>query len=115
MKRYIKELICLILQLVMFYLFPLCAGPTDAMGMVVIILVTTWMFAMMVGMFSKNKIKYIYPIVVALLFIPSVFIHYNETALVHAIWYLVDAYAGLLWGMFVKWLSHLLNKKQQVK
>lgn len=113
MKRYIKELICLILQLVMFYIFPLCTGPTDAIGMVVIILVATWALAMVVGMFSTNKIKYLYPIAIALLFIPSVFIYYDYTAFAHAIWYLVDAYVGLLWGMFAKWLSHLLNKKKK--
>lgn len=115
MKRYIKELICLALQLIMFYLFPLFAGPTDAMGMVVIILVTTWLFAMIVGMLSKNKIKYLYPIIVAILFIPSVFIHYNSSALIHSIWYLVDAFAGLLWGMLVCHLSRLLNKKATSK
>mgnify|MGYP003398363102 CR=1 FL=1 len=40
MKRYIKEIIILTIQLFMFYIFPLFAGPTDAMGMVVLILLS---------------------------------------------------------------------------
>ena len=111
MKKYIKELICLFLQLVMFYIFPLCAGPTDAMGMVVIILGTTLLFAMVLGTFSRNKVKYLYPIVVSILFLPSVFIYYNETALIHAIWYLVDSYIGLMFGTFIAYVFGLIKKK----
>ena len=32
MKKYFKEIAILIAQLLMFYVFPLTAGPTDAMG-----------------------------------------------------------------------------------
>ena len=39
MKRYAKEIAALVLQAALFYLFPLCAGPTDAMCMVVLMLV----------------------------------------------------------------------------
>ena len=34
MKKNIKEIIIGILQLLLFYVLPLFAGPTDAMGMV---------------------------------------------------------------------------------
>ena len=30
--KFLKEIIILIIQLVLFYVFPLFAGPTDAMG-----------------------------------------------------------------------------------
>ena len=33
MKKCIKEMVVLLIQLFMFYVFPLFAGPTDAMGM----------------------------------------------------------------------------------
>ena len=33
MKKHLKEIIILLIQLFMFYIFPLFAGPTDAMGM----------------------------------------------------------------------------------
>ncbi len=36
MKKYFKEIAILIAQLLMFYVFPLTAEPTDAMGMVFI-------------------------------------------------------------------------------
>ena len=89
MKRYLKELILLSIQLLMFYVFPLFAGPTDAMGMVLLILLSTAVLSFLVGILSKEKIRCVYPILISLLFIPSVFIYYNASALIHAVWYLV--------------------------
>jgi len=39
MKKYFKEIIIILIQIFMFYVFPLFAGPTDAMGMVLLILI----------------------------------------------------------------------------
>ena len=99
MKRYVKEIIILLLQLFMFYVFPLFAGPTDAMGMVVLIILAALLLSVIIGIISRNKIRYLYPIVIAILFLPSVYIYYNETAFVHSVWYLVIATFGLLVGI----------------
>lgn len=108
MKRFVKEIIILIIQLFMFYIFPLFAGPTDAMGMVFLIIVTTFILSIIIGSISKEKIKYLYPIVIVILFIPSVFIYYNESALVHAMWYLIVSFIGLILGIVI---YKLTNKK----
>lgn len=98
MKKYLSEIIILIIQLIMFYLFPLTAGPTDAMGMVVIILLSVLITSLILGSISNNKIKYAYPVIISILFIPSVFIYYNESALIHAVWYLVVSLVGTVIG-----------------
>lgn len=49
MKRCLKEIIILLLQLFMFYIFPLFAGPTDAMGMVVLIILATLLLSAVIG------------------------------------------------------------------
>ena len=104
-KEYIVEIIALIIQIFMFYIFPLFAGPTDAMGMVLVIVLSTIVLSMVVSSVSSKKIKYVYPIVVSILFIPSVFIYYNESALVHAIWYLVSGYIGCIIGAVIHKLT----------
>ena len=58
MKRYLKEIIILLLQLFMFYIFPLFAGPTDAMGMVLLIILSTFSLSFVLSCISKNRIKY---------------------------------------------------------
>ena len=106
MKKYLKEIVIFILQLFIFYIFPLFAGPTDAMGMVFLIILATLLLSIIIGGVSEKKIKYLYPLIIAILFIPSVFIYYNESALIHSIWYLVISSIGLLVGAIIYKLTH---------
>lgn len=101
MKKYIKEFIILVMQLFMFYIFPLFAGPTDAMGMVFLIILITFLFSIIIGSISNKKVKYLYPIVIAILFIPSVYLHYNDSAMIHSVWYLTVSTIGLLMGSMI--------------
>ena len=103
-----KEIIIFLIQLFMFYIFPLFAGPKDAMGMVAVIIISTFILALCMGVFSKNKMKYVYPLFAAALFVPSVFIYYNSSALVHSLWYFVTASIGLIVGIGI---SRLNRKK----
>ena len=109
MKKYLKEIIILIIQLFMFYIFPLFAGPTDAMGMVFLILVTTFILSIILASISKEKTKYLYPILVSIIFIPSVFIHYNSSALIHSLWYFVTSIIGMLIGTIINKLVKKLK------
>ena len=110
MKKYLKEIIVLLIQLFMFYIFPMFAGPTDVMGMVFLIWVSTIILGLIISIISSNKIKYLYPIIIAILFIPSVFIYYNESALMHSLWYLVSSSVGVLIGTIIYKISKKLNK-----
>ena len=109
MKKYLKEIIIVLLQLFMFYIFPLFAGPTDAIGMVFIIIFATFVLSFIAG-FLKNKLKYAYPFIISIIFIPSVFIYYNESALVHSLWYLVVSIVGLGFGSLAKLLINKFSK-----
>lgn len=104
MKKRWKEILIGALQLFMYYIFPLFAGPTDAMGMVLLILLATFALSAMAGMFSSGRLKLLYPPLVAAAFIPSVFIYYNESALIHAAWYFVVSLLGLGTGMLLRLL-----------
>ena len=112
MKKYLKEIVIFLAQLFMFYIFPLFAGPTDAMGMVFLIIVATFLLSIILGSVSNKKVKYLYSIVIAILFIPSVFIYYNESALVHSVWYLVISSIGLLVGIIINLLIRMIDKEK---
>ena len=102
MKKYIVEIIILIIQLCIFYIFPMFAGPTDIMGMIIIILFVTFILSILLGWMSKNTLKLFVPLIISILFIPSVYIYYNETALVHAVWYMCTSFVGLMVGCVVR-------------
>lgn len=111
MKRYIKEFVILVFQLFMFYVFPVFAGPTDAMGMVLLIIMATLLASFVLGVLSDKKIKYLYPVVISIIFIPTVFIWYNESALIHSVWYLVISTFGLLTGSAIRAIVNLIRRK----
>ncbi len=102
MKQYVRELTVLLLQLAAFYVYPLFAEAAGPMGMVFIILLVTLLLSLYLGLTSSSRLKYLYPAAAALLFIPSVFLYYNESALVHALWYLAVSLLGLLPGSLAK-------------
>lgn len=110
--KYLKEIIIVLIQLFMFYIFPLFAGPTDAMGMVFIILISTLVLSIITITISKYKFKYLYPIFVSLIFIPSLFIYYNASALIHSLWYLVTSIIGTIIGIIIGILINKLIKKK---
>ena len=101
MKKYILEFIVGVIQILVFYLFPLTAGPTDIMGLVILLILVNFILSMIMGIFSGKNIKYLYPVIISLLFIPSVFIYYNESAFIHSLWHFVTSYIGLIIGICV--------------
>lgn len=101
MKKYWKEIMIILIQLLIFYILPLFAGPGDEMGLVVLIILSTVILSIIMGILSNTKIKFIYPILVSLLFIPTVFVYYNESALIHSIWYFVISLVGLGIGLII--------------
>ena len=105
MKKYSKEIIVFVFQVMVFYLIPFTAGPTDGMGMIIVLLFSTLILSVIFGAVSKGKVRIIYPFVVAVLFIPTVYIHYNYTAFEHVTWYLIDSYLGVLIGSFIGKIS----------
>lgn len=113
MKRYIKELAILTVQLFLFYLLPLFAGPTDAMGMVFLIILGTFTLSLVLGAVSRSPFKWGYPALCAVLFLPSIPLYYNFSALIHAVWYLVIAAGGLLLGSGAGALVQKLRKKAE--
>lgn len=107
MKKYVGEIVVILLQMFIFYLLPMCMGNIGALGMVFLLLLTTFILSIIIGAISKNKIKYLYPIVVAILFIPTIFIYYNESAFVHSLWYLVVSSIGVSIGTVIHKISNI--------
>ena len=110
MKKYIKEIVILLIQLGLFYIFPKSMVVFEPMGMVLLMLLATFVLGIVLASISKNKIKYLYPIVIAILFLPTVFIYYNESALVHSIWYLVVSSVGMAIGTIINILINIKKK-----
>ncbi len=107
MNRFLKLLPYLIVNVIAFYLFPLFMQNT---GTAIIFLLVGIPLVCFISAFIygvKNNFSWSYPVIVALLFTPSIFIFYNHTAWVYIVGYAIIAFIGSLVGKL------LYNKKQQ--
>ena len=101
MKNYFEEIVIFILQLIVFYVFPLWAVDTNSNGMIVIVLLSTFIAALAMGGISKKKLKFYYPIIISLLFIPAAYIYNTEFLVFHSLWCLISAAFGVIVGHIV--------------
>ncbi|MBP5661696.1 MAG: hypothetical protein J6X30_00905 [Clostridia bacterium] len=102
MKRYVAEIVILLAQIAVFYVTPLTGGLNNPMGMVLLILLLTFALSALLGGLSRLRVKFLYPVLTALLFLPSVWLFYNESAWIHALWYLFVSFVGLGIGVAVR-------------
>lgn len=72
------------------------------MGMVLLMLLNTFVLSVIMGSVSNKKIKYLYSLITVIIFIPSVYIYYNDTALIHSVWYLVCSLMGMIVGIGIR-------------
>lgn len=105
MKKNLKEIIVCLLQILIFYLLPIRMKYFGPIGLVLLLLILTFILSTIISSISKNKIKYCYPLFVAIIFLPTIFIHYNESALIHSIWYLIVATIGIFLGSIINILK----------
>jgi len=107
-----RETTILLIQLAAFYAFPAWAEPVSPIGMVLLILYATFILSVLMGGLSGRKAKYLYPALISALFVPSVFVYYNESALIHSVWYLAVSGAGVLIGGIVRTLLYKVRQRQ---
>ncbi|MBR3198390.1 MAG: hypothetical protein IKG27_00050 [Bacilli bacterium] len=102
MKKYLKEIIIVFVQIIAFYVLPLYPKEYPIIGLRVLTISITFILSVIVGLVIKKKIGVFYPILVAILFIPSVLMYFNETVLIYAEWYFITSATGLIIGAIIK-------------
>ena len=101
MKAYKLEIAAVLMQFAIFYLLPPIAIKLGPIMMVMIMLVASGTVSAFLGCWSNSRIKYLFPLAAALLFLPSVPMYYNSSAIVHVLWYLVITAVGMGFGALI--------------
>ena len=97
-----EKILILLIQIFVFYIFPLFTNKMSPIGMVLTIILVTFILSIMIGIKEKKEIKYLYPAIVSLIFIPTIFIYYNNSALIHSVWYFIVSFIGIILGTLRK-------------
>lgn len=103
MKKIIKMSPYLIINFFVFYLSPLLIRDTGGGVFVLLMEIPVLCFIISLVYGIKNRFDFWYPLLTTLLFLPTIYIFYNESALIYVVWYGMDAVIGsLLGGTIVK-------------
>ena len=102
MEKLKKNWIYYLIILIAFYLVPMLIKDTGS-GMFILLIVIpliTLITSLIYGL--RNTVDFIYPLIVAILFIPTLFIYYNTSAWIYIIVYSVIAVIGELIGKILQ-------------
>ena len=106
MGKYKKETAYAVIQLAVFWLVPLffslSGGKGGAIFMVHVMLICTIALSIFLCIGSANKVKYFFPVFAAVMFLPTVPVYYNASALIHSLWYLTASCIGMGMGALKK-------------
>lgn len=98
-----KEYLIYILLILNYYVIPPLFIIDTGSGMFILLIFVPLMVFFLSLLYSKIKgFKWYFSIVVSLLWIPSVYIFYNDSALVYCLIYCAVSFTGQLIGNFFK-------------
>ena len=97
MDKIKKNWIYYLIIFITFYLIPILIKDTGSGIFILLIVCLIILFTSIIYGLS-NKFDFIYPLIVAILFIPTLFIYYNTSAWVYVIAYSMIALIGELLG-----------------
>ena len=109
-KNYLKEISIVLLEICILYILPLLFNSDNGIGIVLLMLVLTFALSAVLACISNKKIKYLFPILVSILFIPTVYIYYNETAMIHSLWHLIASLLGMIIGEVIMLITKKVTK-----
>ena len=98
MEKLKKNWIYYLVILIAFYIVPMLIKDTGS-GMFILLIVIpliTLITSLIYGL--RNTVDFIYPLIVAILFIPTLFIYYNNSAWIYIFVYSMIAVIGELLG-----------------
>ena len=87
MEKIKKMLPYLLINIGIFYLLPTLMKDTGSAMIILLILMPLCCFLTSLAYGVKNSFSWTYPIFVMLIFLPSIFIFYNESAMVYVFVY----------------------------
>lgn len=99
MKKFKKMLPYLIVNVIAFYLTPFLIKDTGSGMLILLIGFPIICFIVALIYEIKNSFNWIYSLLVMLLFVPTIFIFYNESATIYILVYgIISAFGNVLGG-----------------
>ena len=99
-KTTIQSLPYLLVHLCIFYLLPLCIVDTGTAILILLVVTPSICFVTSIVWGKLHQFHWQYAVLVSLLFLPTLYIYYNESATIYVIAYGIIACIGNVIGSF---------------
>lgn len=106
MKKRMKEFIIFTVLFLCFYLLPFVVVYISKGAIVLTIFINifiTFILSIILGIISNFKLYYLYPIIIIIMYIPSIFIFYNDSAIIYSLFHFIVSFIGIGIGKVLKW------------
>ena len=116
-----KELLVMILQFIVFLSSPIIAklySEVYGLLMVLLIIYPVSVLALSIAVsWMESKLKYLYPLYVAIIFLPIVYIFLNNSAYLYSLVFAGISAFGIMIGVISNYISKLFtkDKKEEIK
>ena len=112
-----KELLVMILQFIVFLGSPIIAklyGEVYGLLIVLLIIYPVSVLALSIAIsWMESKLKYLYPLYVAIIFLPIAYIFLNNSAYVYSFVFAGISILGMIIGLVSNYISDFLLKKRE--
>src|SRR5690606_28080673 len=95
-----KMLSYLLICVIAFYILPLLGEDTGSFILILLLAIPLVCFIASLSYGIKNGFNIIFPLIVGILFIPTIFIYYNSSAWIYIVGYVGISLVGNLLGSF---------------
>lgn len=113
MKKYLSMVIIVLLQALVYFLAPQLFKVFNVNHVITGMLVATFGLSMIIIVASDSKLRFLYSIPAAALFVPSIPLYYNSGAYSTIIWYFGVSAVGVLLGFLIdKFIDVAYNRKK---
>ena len=114
-----KELLVMILQFIVFLSSPIIAklyGEVYGLLMVLLIIYPVSVLALSIAIsWMESKLKYLYPLYVAIIFLPIVYIFLNNSAYVYSLVFAGISAFGIMIGVISNYISKFFTEEKEKK
>ena len=114
-----KELWVMILQFIVFLGSPIIAklsGEVYGLLMVLLIIYPVSVLALSIAIsWMESKLKYLYPLYVAIIFLPIVYIFLNNSAYVYSLVFAGISAFGIMIGVISNYISKFFTEEKEKK
>lgn len=109
MKNIFKKNAYFFILFIMFYILPILSSDKDFSISCLLLIYPLSVFILSICDTVANKFRWYFSLVVGIIFFPTIFIYYNESAYVYLMIYFLISIVGQISGLIIRYIHRKIS------